>query len=220
MEQAKDTSKIVGKIKKLLALATSNVEAESMAAMMKAQELMGQYGISSSDVEDLGDDSPKNQEGVVESKVERARFRWWMKGLASLVAENTACFLYMSEGRDKSHLIFLGRESNTILAREIYTYAYKVMKYGMSSRGYDKAVQKNEYANGFLVALRQKFKENVETKALAIIPDAGVEEAKNALQLITKKASGATVKTGDHGAFVNGMSDGKNFDKDRKQVEA
>ena len=215
METAIEMEKKISKVRKLLALATSNVEAESMAAMMKAQELMSQYGITSSDIEaDNGD--KKNQEGVTETEIKRARFRWWMTQLALVVAKNTACYVYL--GNNGTLMKFLGRESNSMLAKEIYAYAYKVMKYGMSSRGYTKAAQKNDYANGFLMALKKKFQENVSSKALVIVPDGEVVNAMDKLNCTQKKA-GKITSGGDFEAFANGMDDGKNFDKDRKQIE-
>jgi len=59
----KSKTKIISKVQKLFARTESNFEAEAEAALLKAQQLMMEHGLSISDIKDHSDD-PGIQENI------------------------------------------------------------------------------------------------------------------------------------------------------------
>ena len=76
------------KIKKLLALAESPVEAEAQAALLKARELMAKHKLSERDLKDVG----KREVRDVELEITCSKRRDpWIVNLSGVIAENYCC---------------------------------------------------------------------------------------------------------------------------------
>lgn len=78
----------------------------------------------------------------------------------------------------------------------------------------DATGMKNDYINGFLTGLREKFKEQVQKEGwgLIIVKDTDVVEAYNELQKSFTKGSSSTAKgSGDAHARMSGYKAGKSF---------
>ena len=73
------------KIKKLLALAESPVEAESRAALLKARELMARHKLSERDLKDEGGQEVKDVELEITCSKRRDP---WIVNLSGVIAEN------------------------------------------------------------------------------------------------------------------------------------
>ena len=79
--------KILARIQKLLALSTSNFKEEAESALLKAQKLMLQHGVSSAEI---SFDSAAH-EPVVEREVYHAQTPLWHGRLAAVLASNFRC---------------------------------------------------------------------------------------------------------------------------------
>lgn len=130
--------KIIEKIKKVLELSRNNPsEAEAQAAALKAQQLMAQYHISMSEIDDITD-----IENIVEEVVNVGGGKKWKYSLAHVVARNFRC-RYFFYGRWA--VVFYGYETDAKIAAETFKYLFKVG---------------NKAASSFYNQLRNEAKEN------------------------------------------------------------
>lgn len=208
---------IVKKIEALLALSDAdrnNSEEEAQAAMLKAQELMAKYDISTEQVE-----TAENEEQYSHEECEHKWDYAYRVPLANIMAKNFRCMLYM---RGKK-IIFMGHPSDAKICKATFEYAYKfIMRKGNSVYNKHYAMGKrtkgvfNSYAHGFLNGLQEAF--DAQCVALAVVtPPDVVDEFKNMSEGWKSKKTkdiGNDVTSGE--AWREGKSDGKSFmNKDR-----
>ncbi len=207
---------IIQKIKKLLALASSDNENEAQAAMMKAQELLAKHKLTIRDVNDVHEESKviEKQTAVTFKKAT------WKGRLSSVIASNFCCYNYYYT--DKTHRVsFMGLPEDVETAVSVFEYAVeyitgrtrqlkrKYYRLGESTRGLE-----NDYAQGFIIGLSQKYeaqKQKNQEWALVLVKPQVVIEAYQ-----RKKWSKKPVKTGAYLAgfssvYEQGQLDGKNF---------
>ena len=206
-------SKVVEKIRKLLALAESDNEAEAKNAMLKAQKLMAKNSISLEQVSDEKEDEVFH--AMAEHKW-NAKFRI---PLSQIIAENFRCEVYMCD----NNIVFFGHKEDCIICRETFEFAYRFV-YSMGNRAYNKAKKEgrrtegvfNSYALGFMYGLKNSLE--AQAKALMIItpPDVTEKFEEAMAGTSTRKSSG--LKGTDFSAYRAGVEDGKNF-TGRKQIE-
>jgi ribosomal protein L22 len=123
MEKAKESS--MRRIKKLLALAGNNPnEQEAKAAMLKAQQLMAEQGLSMTDV-----DGGATLNKVIDNRTQMEVTKWWTGQLAVVLGENFRCYVYLETGTRKQRIVFLGKEEDTTIALSVYEYAKKAIEY-------------------------------------------------------------------------------------------
>ena len=109
---------IIQKIKKLLALASSDNENEAQAAMMKAQELLAKHKLTIRDVNDVHEESKviEKQTAVTFKKAT------WKGRLSSVIASNFCCYNYYYT--DKTHRVsFMGLPEDVETAVSVFEYA-------------------------------------------------------------------------------------------------
>jgi hypothetical protein len=207
---------VLRKIKDLLALgdsARNNSEEEAKAAMLKAQQLMAKYDISTEEVE--GEEEEQYAHEMCEHKWDYA----YRVPLANVLAKNFRCMVYF---RGKS-VVFMGHPSDAKICRATFEFAYKfIQKKGNSvynkrySMGYPTKGVFNSYAHGFIVGLQEAF--NVQCKALAIVtPPDVIDEFKNlSKNWGTRNCKDISEDATDYQVFREGRIDGKKFmDKDK-----
>lgn len=170
--------RILGKIKKCLALSQSPEPAEAAAALRQAQKLMALHGISQVDLSrsDLG-------EAEVKSKASVSRVKDWELRLLNLVAKAFGCKLLWQKSNSYSvdvygRYILIGLKTQVQLAQ--YTadvLQRKLIKArvvfttnlpGYLSRG-EKTVEADGFCHGWVMAIGKtvhEFTLNNETKAL------------------------------------------------------
>ncbi|WP_031516812.1 DUF2786 domain-containing protein [Desulfofalx alkaliphila] len=214
--------KILNKIRKVLALTKSTYQEEAHTALLKAQELMAQHGLTMAEVEATQEKCEDKQ--VVDTCVaEKRRNYWYEKNLSKIIGDNFRCHCYVSPGRG---IYFIGLKEDVEIATEVYHYALNTMLY--LSTDYVKRYQeqtisnqrlKNDYYIGFLKGLGDKFKAQVETKgyALVLVKDALVIQAVNDKKL-TKGQSSKIVIGGSSDARDAGYRDGRSFDEKHKRI--
>lgn len=212
--------KILNKIRKVLALTQSPYQEEAQAALLKAQELMMQYGLSMAEVKE---DDIETKKVIDDCILQKRRNTWYEKYLAAVIGNNFRCHPYFTPGRG---IYFIGLKSDVEIAREVYLYALSVMlflaneylKKLKDQMAYKKGI-KNDYILGFIYGLERKFKSQVEAKsyALILVKDPLVEEAVNKKNLKNARNS-YFVSGGSTTAFDAGYNDGMLFDENRKMI--
>ncbi|TEB15149.1 hypothetical protein Psfp_02325 [Pelotomaculum sp. FP] len=212
--------RIIEKIRKLLSLTKSNYREEAEAALLKAQELMAQHGLTMTEVGSQKDKGEDKQ--VVDTCIsEKHRNTWYEKRLSAIIGENFRCHPYVTLGRG---IYFIGLKDDVEIAKEVFLYALATMvhlasEYAKRWRASGLRGIKNDYMKGFLNGLRDKFKKQVESKdyALVLVKDALVVKAVEDKKL--KKARVSRIATGESAsAWQAGYFDGRNFDEKRKMI--
>lgn len=213
-----NTDKIVEKIKKLLALADkaqNTNEHEAQAALLKAQKLMAEYGVS---VEGNTEEAHTYKLVICNTPGDKG-FR---THLACAIGENFRCKPIMHGNQ----VAFLGRSEDVDVCASAFEFAYKFAK-----RNGDREVRNarkdgrdpknvfNSYAMGFLVGLKQKLAE--QSKALMIVVPQDVKDEFSNRFPSVKQYAGGMRKGQDRGydyhAYFAGVSDGKSVLDERKE---
>lgn len=166
---------IIEKIKNLLELSANNSnENEAKSAMLMAQKLMAKHDISS----DALDTQSSEIEDIIEVSPEHKWDAGFRKPLACIISENYKCKCFMRGNQ----VIFIGHESDAIIARAAFEFAYKFIQRrgnalyeqyrnnGMTTRGVF-----NSYAVGFLKGLREVL-EAQSTALMIVVPQDVVDE--------------------------------------------
>jgi len=207
-------SKIIDKIQKLLALGANNPsENEAQAAILKAHELMAEYGIDSVII---GEQDISYSTESCEHKGNR-KFR---RNLANIIATNFRCHNYTSNG----NVTLFGRTDDVKIAKEVFEYAY-AFAYKESSRlyaeyrksGKDARGIVNSYALGFIRGLKEKL--DAQSTALMIItpPDVDDEYDKVKKELGLRTTSFTLSTSRANGAVYNrGLADGRSVMNGRR----
>jgi hypothetical protein len=162
IQGGKMDTRVIEKVKKLLALSESSNENEAKLAMLKVQEIVVKYKISMKEVENY-----KIYNTKVLNKKTKISFKSakWKGLLGSLIADNFGCYCYYNT--NKTHIItFLGREEDITVCNIVLEYAidcilsetnrirYRYRKDGYSTKGIV-----SDYALGFISGLNDKFEE-------------------------------------------------------------
>jgi hypothetical protein len=162
-------SKIIDKILKLLALGKNNTnESEAQAAILKAHELMAEFGI------DAIDSQEEEQISYAKEFCEHRGNRQFRKLLSSVIAENFRCKNFYHGGQ----VVFFGRANDARIAKEVFEYAYS-FAYRESNRLNAKVRREtgdssgviNSYAIGFIRGLREKLAQQCVALMIVTPPD-------------------------------------------------
>jgi len=140
-----DIEKIKRKIKKLLALSASPNENEAAAAIEKAREIMGEYGLSESQC-------------LYERHSARAtkRASLWRSVLAKPVAWLYCCEVFRVP--HKGEMCFFGESFDAFMAREMYGYLSKTIE-RMARLNVKKSAKRpfrEKYKLGIACSLRER----------------------------------------------------------------
>lgn len=183
------SEKIIEKVRNLLELAyDAPGDEEGQTALLMAQKLMVKHNIAMSDVNAAK--SKKNIGEVVGSQ--GGRMSWWKLELAILLGDNFRCEVIRRRLVDEglTQIIFFGYEKDAELCTKVYEGALLYLKYRIerlrrSDKVDDYKSYKKSYLLGFLVGLRQRFKEQSQSSedfALAVqVPVEVLDERKNQL---------------------------------------
>lgn len=171
-------NKIAQKIKKLLALATSDNENEAKAATEKAEELLVKHNLKTADL--------KEEEEFYDRKsIEKKWATTEDKFVSSILARFFFVTVIKSRKRkaEKTVLILLGKETNVEIA--MYAYEFLSRAYIDLFAAYKKetkcpATYRQSYYLGLTEGIAEKLKikrEDVEqSMGLVVVPDEGLKE--------------------------------------------
>ncbi len=208
-------SKVIEKVKKLLALSESDNDAEAKNAMLKAQKLMAKNNLT---LEEVSSANFSETEIVVMEGIHKwnAKFRI---PLAKILAENFRCETFLSD----SQICFFGHADDCRICREVFNSAYSFI-YSRGNKVYNEVRKRggetkgvfNSYAMGFLYGLDNALK--IQAKALMIItPEDVTSKFKEASAGFEQKKVRGLSGT-DYGAYAKGRADGEHF-TGKKQIE-
>jgi len=234
-----EVQKIVDRVKKLLALSTSNNEHESAAALGQAQALMLKYSI---DAARLNPDQKLMETDINSGK----KFQQWELKLAGVVAHFNGCVLFYSgiKGRGETkYLRFYGKRADLIAARYMHGFILSEMNTLAEAMGGDRTFRAS-YREGLVdgvAASLQKAKtkvyndlnqENREMGIVKIEEDTRVQDARNLIEeatgskLVTRKheskaRDNATARAmGEaHGKMINPNRNAGGLEKPNEQLE-
>lgn len=135
---------ILARIRAMLALAgdTGATEAEAATAAQKAQELLTQYNL---DTTDLGSDKP-NPSQVGEWTYEKPHYKW-QQSLYGAVAKAYFCTVYID---NKNMLAFVGTETNVKTAEELARWISLQLDWMAFHAVQDEELHKQSFRNNFL----------------------------------------------------------------------
>ena len=164
--------KIIRKIQGLLKIAEDERnDKECQAAFLLAQKLMIEYQISQAEM----NIETMDKETILEKETKDFKKSfWWEKKLAAIIGTNFRVKYFLKSRGRKSTIVFYGFQNDVLLAEEMYVLACDALRVHAqqfvqdyySARYYylnrDRTLTnelKNDYMNGFLEGIRQKFKE-------------------------------------------------------------
>lgn len=111
--------KMIDKVRKLLALATSANENEAALAAEKAQAILAEYNLDLSEVKSIDHDEDEDVEIMVGGVTSK---RPWRRPLAQAVAQMYFCtYFYQGIGKKEQHS-FVGSKANTQVATMMFQY--------------------------------------------------------------------------------------------------
>lgn len=217
-------TKLINKIKKLLALSESSNEHEAQLSLLKAQELLVKHKLSLKEVKEY-----KNYNAQIKDRKTIISFTKskWKANLARVIADNFGCYHYFKT-RYVHTITFFGREEDIEVCNIVLEYAVdciesaiKRMRYQYSRDGYGTKGVANDYAIGFIAGLKQKLEEQMKANqewGLVLVKDKEVVDAYD------KKTFKRTINTntqfqGNSDAYRKGSEDGKKFSISDKIAE-
>ena len=203
---------IVKKIQKLLALADSkrnDSESEAQAALLKAQELMAQYGVQMSDVDVDANDPVSYSLETCEHKGNKG-FRCQ---LSVIIARNFRCKTIRMGNKQ---VAFFGHSDDAKVAKSAFEYAYHFAKkngdkyVGEARRNCEETKNVfNSYVRGFLNGLCQKLDTQCQALVL-VVPEDVKTEFNNQFPNLGVHHGGLTAKGSmDINAHNQGITDGR-----------
>lgn len=219
---------VLRKIQKALSLANNNSSVhESQTAMLLAQKLMLQHGVSASDL--------KMEHEVIKEVTHRnatdfGRTPWWKRQLGVIIAENFRCSMYISKIQKANRVMFLGLKEEVEIALEVYEYAKRAIEYhariycqSIKSRIKTRTIHnryRNKFIMGYLAGLYDKFQEQVVQNnwGLLLIKDALVIAEKEKMGLVAKKEKIPSLSRSKE-AFLQGYIKGKKFEYPRELLQ-
>lgn len=217
-------TRIIEKIKKLLALGESSNENEAKVAMLKAQELLAKHKLSMKEVKGF-----KIYNSAIKEKSSNVSFTKakWKAKLAGLIANNFGCYHYYKSRRTHT-IAFFGREEDIIVCNIVLEYAIdcinsvvKRLRYQYLKDGYSTKGLENDYALGFIEGLNEKFEEQKKVNqewGLVLVKDKEVVEAHDQIEFKGKINTG-TQYQGYADAYIKGCENGKKFSISDKITE-
>ena len=217
---------IMEKIEKLLALAGNNPsEAEAMAALTKARELMAKHNIEEAELNKNTKNTDDIREFVANVKIATE----WKRRLVTLIASHFRCKCFYYTYKSASKAVFFGYENDAKVACAIFEYAAKLInrKAGnyvqrFTSKHLPTDGIKGDYIVGFMSGLKEVWNKqdaqwrkdlSENTYALVVVTPAAVT---NAYADISKDFKTCNWKNTierrfDEGAIIAGYSDGMEY---------
>ena len=209
------------RIKKLLALATSTYEAEAMAAMLKAKELMAKHKLTEDDFEEA-----KDQKLV---HLACKDIRWttdsgeiWIAELCRVIAENYCCATAWSTPyKTRTHILeIIGMGEDAEICKHVITYAVGFVRGSIKvqrrkQRYSDPKSVAASYAKGFIEGLEMAFEDQRDEHpewGLVIVEPQEVKKYKDGLK--SKKVRTRSTEFNPL-AHLKGFNDGKEFNAQR-----
>lgn len=120
------------KIRKLLALAESPVEAEARAALLKARQLMAEHKLTERECRETENQAVKD---VLTDITCSKRREPWIIPLSATIGENYCCKGYRKRyhGQQTQHVGFIGLEDDVEICIAVFKYAVDCIRAGVKN---------------------------------------------------------------------------------------
>lgn len=219
------------KIRKLLALAESPVEAEAKAALLKARQLMAEHKLREEDC--LEPEKLKVKKALVGVTCTK-RLNAWMVALSAIIAENYCCTAFRSKrkGMQTVEIGFVGFEDDFEVCERIFKYAVdcvlshcKAMRKEYRDIYTGKHIGKmcDAYGYGFARGVTEMFerqtRENQEWGLVLVVPQEVKDKAAEMGEGSVFKEADAPAHMSELEAMREGYQDGQEFDPARRLTE-
>lgn len=202
-----DQEKIIDRVRKLMALATSSNEHEAAAAAAKAQELMLKHNLSAAA---LNTKEEENTRDWIDEKDGSS----WRAQLANGIARGLMCRIVVHNlgGKHKRYAV-LGKPANVEVVQYMYEYLSKELV-RLSPKPVHSAAS-HAFRVGAVSVLGQRMREtftefkeaSAETRELVVVQDASVEAFKSSLYEDSLK-KGSSGRISDGRAYHEGQQAG------------
>lgn len=216
------------KIRKLLALAESPVEAEAKAALLKARQLMAEHKLTERDCKEAEKQAVKDIRTDITCSKRREP---WIIPLSATIGENYCCKGYRNRryGEQTNTVGFIGLEDDVEICVEIFKYAVDCIRAGVKNikreyadytAYYSKSIKQecDSYGHGFVLGIQEAFKqqeeENRQEWGLVLVMPVEVKEASK--HLGHEHFKSRAEENISPGAYRQGYADGKEFDPTRR----
>lgn len=153
---------IIKKIAKLMELSRSSNEAESLAAMKKAQSLMLEYQVSEAQIKiaqnNLGNDLQKQNIEIEQD----GKFKEWEKTLLDLIGENNFCKVLFFPKTSKIQIY--GTISDAEMVINFYSMVREqmIMFAGIAFKLAFSSLNANTWKNNYYMGMLSKIRENLK----------------------------------------------------------
>ena len=219
------------KIRKLLALAESPVEAEAKAALLKARQLMAEHKLREEDCTEP--EKLKVKKALVGVTCTK-RLNGWIVDLSAVIAENYCCTAFRSRrrGMQTVEVGFIGFEDDFELCEQIFKYAVdcvlsrcktirKEYRDIYTSKHLGKMCDAYGYgfAKGVSEAFERQTRENQEWGLVLVIPQEVKDKAAEMGEGSAFKEIAAPEHMSEIQAMSEGYEDGQEFDPTRRLAE-
>ena len=205
------------KIRKLLALTESPVEAEAKAALLKARQLMAEHKLTEQDIASADTAVIRDVTGITFN----SRRDYWVLLLSEIIAPNYCCqsFVRRVRGKQTSEVGFVGFADDFEICANVYRYAVDCIQSWISAAIQGKkltAAQKKtigySFADGFCKGLLEAFEEQKEQNRdewalVLVVPKEVTDEIS---QMETHNFTSKKVERSE-AAFSEGYVQGREF---------
>jgi len=213
----------IDKIKKLLALSTSNNESEASIALAKAYSLLTKHNIDINSIHD-------EEEKIIDVPyMESRKIRQWKISLLIEIANTTYCQAYRNIAFDENNHIdtqlinLVGTEVNVKACTLMADYIFHAIEYQTKNLMTGKGKQVIEsFKVGFATTIVERLKmmkavnNNPDCKELVIVQDKKVSDYMNQMKL-TKSIVDVSIE--DINSYVQGRKKGEELSLN-KQINA
>lgn len=216
------------KIRKLLALAESPVEAEAQAALLKARQLMAEHKLTERECREVEKQTVKD---VLTDITCSKRREPWIVPLSATIGESYCCKGYRKRyyGQQTQHVGFIGLEDDVEICIAVFKYAVDCIRSGVKNikreyadytAYYSKFIKQecDSYGYGFVrgidAAFERQGEENREEWGLVLVMPKEVTEAAQHLGHEHFKSRAEENLSG--GAYRQGYAEGREFDPTRR----
>lgn len=121
-----DATKVIDKVKKLLARSTTArgaTEAEAATSMRLAMEMLARHDMTMDDVATRGDDEPSHVgEGIAHEGRHRRTLAWALRCGQAAAAATFCHYVFRRYGAKELNHVFIGRADHVAAAKELVAY--------------------------------------------------------------------------------------------------
>lgn len=216
------------KIRKLLALAESPVEAEARAALLKARQLMAEHKLTERECRAAEKQAVRD---VLTDITCSKRREPWIIPLSATIGESYCCKGYRKRyyGQQTQHVGFIGLEDDVEICIAVFKYAVDCIRAGVKkikaeyaeyAPYYSKFIKQecDSYGYGFVrgvdTAFERQGEENREEWGLVLVMPKEVTEA--AQHLGQEHFKSRAEDNLSAGAYRQGYAEGREFDPTRR----